>query len=148
MTAAGGNDVARGAGRYETSRYLPPRALRGIDRLGDVLLPGDGALPRFSSTGCVTQVDRIAAYVPPADLRDLSMALRVLGWLPALLVRLAWALLDRSGRMPTALGALLRFARFGLKGLVNSLYFDDPTVLAALEYEVSVFEDDVPPAAR
>jgi hypothetical protein len=132
------------AARYETSTFLSPRALRGVERLGDVLLPGDGALPRFSDTECVTQVDRIARHVPGSDLRDLAMLLTVLGLLPTLLVRAAWLLLARSDNVPTGLGALLRFARFGLKGLVNSLYFDDPAVLAAIGYEVDVYTGDLP----
>jgi hypothetical protein len=133
---------------HHASRYLSPRAMRGIDRLGTVLLPGDGDLPRFSATGCVAQVDRVVAYVPADDRKDLAMVLGIFGLLPTVLVRALWFLFAHSGRVPTGLGALLRFARFGLKGLINTLYFDDPTVLAAIGYDVDVYVGDLEPAPQ
>ena len=125
------------------SRYLSAHQLRGLDRLGDVYLPGDGVLPCFSATGCSREIDSVLGYLPEGDRSDLGLLLRILGWLPAFLVAGFVWLTERGESIPGGLGALLRFARIGTRGLVMSLYWSDAAVLAAIDYEVGVVTDDL-----
>jgi hypothetical protein len=132
------------------STYLDRRQLRGLDKLGDVFLPGvdgvgDGGsrpLPSFSASGCAEDIDSVLAYLPDGDRGDLSLLLTILGWLPRLLVRAFVWLTERAGALPGPVGALLRFARIGTRGLVMCLYWAHPPVLAAIDYEVGVVIDD------
>lgn len=124
------------------TRYLDARQLRGLDKLGDVYLPGDGELPAFSATGCASEIDSVLEYLPEGDRSDLGLLLRILGWLPVFLVAAFVWLTERGESFPGGVGALLRFARIGTRGLVMSLYFDHPEVLRVLDYEVGVVLDD------
>ena len=62
------------------SKHLNPRQLHAIEKVGDCMIPGDSELPRFSRTGCVSQVDRILDYMPESDLGDLKMLLGILAF--------------------------------------------------------------------
>lgn len=130
-----------------TSRYLNATQLRGLDRLGDVYLPGDGVLPSFSAAGCAREIDSVLEHLPESDRSDLGMLLRVLGWMPLLLVRAFVWLTEHGESLPGSPGALLRFARIGTRGLVMSLYWDDPEVLRLIDYEVGVVVDETPAPA-
>ena len=67
------------------------------------------------------------------------------------LKRLLVALFENSDRVPTVLGATLRFAKMGVRGLVLTLYYSGlkgshyagRTPLEILGYEVSVYTADV-----
>ncbi len=133
------------------SRYLNARQQRGLDRLGDALLPGDEEFPSFSRLGCGEHVDKLLAEMPQRDRGDVLTLLTVCGWLPAPLVRLLVNILESSDKLPTALGAALRFAKMGVRGLVLTLYYSGHkgsqyagrTPLEILGYEVSVYTADV-----
>lgn len=126
-----------------SSRFLSHRKLRGLDKLGDVFLPGDGELASFSASGCARDIDSVLEHLPEGDRSDLGLLLTLLGWMPLLFVRGFVWLTERGGdALPGGLGALLRFARIGTRGLVMSLYWSDPAVLRAIDYEVGVVVDD------
>ncbi|MGD9648952.1 MAG: hypothetical protein AB7U73_24790 [Pirellulales bacterium] len=133
------------------SRYLNARQRQGLDRLGDALLPGDDEFPSFSRLGCGEHVDKLLAEMPERDRGDVLTLLAVTGTLPSPLVRLLVYTLESSDRLPTALGAALRFAKMGVRGLVLTLYYSGHkgsqyagrTPLEILGYEVSVYTEDV-----
>lgn len=130
------------------SRFLDARQLRGLDRLGDVYLPGDGDLPAFSASGCAHRIDDVLEYLPEGDRSDLGLLLRILGWVPRFVVAAFVWLTERGDSVPGPVGALLRFARIGTRGLVMSLYWSHAPVLAAIDYEVGVVRDDLVGAER
>ena len=119
------------------------RQLRGLNRLGDVFLPGGEGMPSFSESRCADSVDHVVRYLPDQDRKDMGMLLGILGLLPAFLSGLFVALLDRSDRIPGSVGSLLRFARVGIRGLVMSLYFSDRSVLRSIDYDVNVYLKDL-----
>ena len=65
-----------------TSRYLSSREVAALNRLGDILCPGDEKLPRFSATGAVARFDDMANYMVVSDRDDLKMLLSVFYFLP------------------------------------------------------------------
>ena len=46
------------------SKHFSPRQLKGLDRLGDTMLPGDGEFESFSAARCSREVDRILDFMP------------------------------------------------------------------------------------
>jgi len=132
-----------------SSDYLSQRALNGLSRLGDLLIPGGYGMPSFSQTGCIAHVDVILAATDPADVRDLKRLLTCLSFSPDVLLRGLLKVLDKSESVPDFLGALLRLLNVGLKGVIFSLYYSDlqgdfvnaPSVHEAIGYSVQCEPD-------
>lgn len=106
-----------------TSRYLSARELSALNRLGDILCPGDAQLPRFSATGAVARFDDMADYMVVSDRDDLKTLLSVFSFLPDVVIRVMLAVFAVMERLPGPPGALGRLVMFGLKGVVTTLYF-------------------------
>lgn len=126
---------------------LTARQWRGLQRLGDAVIPGDDVLPRFSASGCAAGIDRMLPYMYAAD-RDAFLALcSAAAHLPAVavtaLVRVASAP-ERGGPLAPA----LRMANIGIKGVIMSLYWSDigaVPVLPAVGYATAVHMRDPEP---
>ncbi|MCS7197760.1 MAG: hypothetical protein NZ930_03655 [Candidatus Bipolaricaulota bacterium] len=103
------------------SQFLGPRELSALERIGDLMLPGDSEFPSFSQTGCIAFIDDLLCFMNPKDRDDLKNLLRVLSFLPSPLLR-AFLRLCQTHRTPT-----LRMVELGLKGLVMSLYYSNKT---------------------
>lgn len=99
------------------------RQYTGLQKLGDAFAPGDGELPRFSELGCAEHVDSLFAEMPASDAKDLAMLLWVFSWFPGFALKGVWWILESTQGLPGPVGALLRFLRLGLKGLVTTLYY-------------------------
>jgi hypothetical protein len=127
----------------QISRHLNGAQLKAIDKVGDCLIPGDADLPPFSSTHCVSQVDRILDFMPAQDLGDLKMLLGILSIFPKFVLGWIFALLEHAPAVPGPLGPVVRMIRMGMRGLIMSLYYGDPGVLRKLGYEVKVYTGDL-----
>lgn len=126
------------------TRNLTPRELIGLKKLGDCIIPGDGELKSFSKSECADQVDRILDHMPMPDRNDLKMLLGLLALLPKFGVYLFVQLLELSPAIPSIFGgAILRFIRLGIRGLVMSLYYSNPETLKTLGYSVNVYTSDI-----
>ncbi len=129
---------------------LSARQLAGLDKIGDIYFPGDGEMPAFSKLGCAEHVHFALAHLPEDDRSSLLLLLGVVGAMPAFFARLLIGLGEWGPRMGGPLGVGLRFLRFGLKGVVTSLYYSGergasyigPTPLDALGYQVTVYTGD------
>ncbi|HKZ40865.1 MAG TPA: hypothetical protein VJ044_07865 [Candidatus Hodarchaeales archaeon] len=99
------------------SSYLSDRELKGLVKLGNIMLPRNDPFPSFSDTGCVLHIDDAVRYLDPRDLGDLKLFFRVIALIPSLLVRIIvrWIGGSRIG--------LLRLANLGIRGIVFSLYY-------------------------
>jgi hypothetical protein len=125
------------------SKHLNPKQLRAIEKVGDVMIPGDSEFPSFSRTGCISQVDRILDYMPASDLGDLKMLLGILAFFPGFLLAFLFRMLEASPAVPGPVGSILRQIRLGMRGLIMSLYYGDTSVLTKLGYKVSVYTADL-----
>lgn len=105
------------------TRYLTAREVSALNRLGDILCPGDEVLPTFSATGAVARFDDMADYMVVSDREDLKLLLTVFSFLPAFMIRLLLVLFGSMERLPAAPGSLGRLVMFGLKGVVTTLYY-------------------------
>ena len=108
-----------------TSRWLTAGQLRGLRKVGDLVIPGDGVFPAFSETGAITHVDRMLDYVHPADRDGLRLVFGLFRLLPRPAVWLILALSERHRWLPGALGAAARQVNLGVKGVVMTLYYSD-----------------------
>ncbi len=138
--------------RRAISRHLGACQLRGLNKVGDCLVPGDEDLPSFAQSSCVVSVDRILDYLPAEDRADLGRVLLVLAFLPSFAVRWLMAFLEADLLLPDRLAAPLRYLRLGLRGLVLSLYYSEAaeqpraarTPLQVLGYRVGVAATSLP----
>jgi hypothetical protein len=130
----------------QLSKHLNERQLRGLEKMGTTLIPGDGVLPPFGVSECSRHVDRVLDYMPAPDLADLKMLLGLMSFLPMPAIWLFMRFLEASVNLPFA--GVLRFARIGIRGLVMTLYYCDPGVLKVLEYQVDVYTADLDSGAH
>lgn len=127
----------------DVSKYLNARQLRGLNKLGDAMLPGYQELKGFSALGCAHQVDRILDHMPANDRNDLKLLLTVMALLPMFFVRGFLNLLEGTSTWNGPVGALLRFVRLGVRGLVMTLYYSHPKVTELIGYQVNVYTADL-----
>ena len=124
-------------------KYLDRRQLRTIDRLGDLMIPGDSELPRFSATAPVRRVDRLFETMPADDLGDLKLLLTILSFFPGFLLAGFLRLLEKSPACPSwAGGGVFRMIRLGLRGIVMSLYYSGEKPIQTVGYSASVYLED------
>jgi acyl-CoA reductase-like NAD-dependent aldehyde dehydrogenase len=109
------------------SKYFNQAQLLGLQKAGDVILPGTQRSPRFSATGCIDHVDRMAAYLNADDLGGLRGLLSILRYAPTASIRLLMTACRANARFPGFLGSALRTIDIGLRGLVTSLYYSNLT---------------------
>ena len=109
----------------KVSRYLSSTALRGLNRLGDVVCPGDNKdLPLFSTTDFAFHADRMLSYMYAHDRDGLVMLLTLLAWTPKWKIRALLWLSERHQKVPDYLGGIiLRTLYVGLRGMIFTLYY-------------------------
>ena len=105
------------------SEYLSKSAVKGLTKIGDVLIPGDDNYPSFSNYGCIQNVDDLLAYAPKQDIKDLGMVLSIFSLMPK--TWLTWLVkkMSSSNSNNGILGTTLRQLNMGLRGIVFSLYY-------------------------
>lgn len=106
-------------------RRLTPKQLRGLLRLGDVVIPGDEDLPSFSGSGAADGIDRMLPYMYESDRSSLLLLLDACARMPRPAIRGIVALAASAARYPEPVAGVLRMANIGIKGVVQSLYWSD-----------------------
>lgn len=127
------------------SRWLTPKATRGLQKTGDLLVPGVAGLPSFSASGLLRDADRVLDYLPEGDRRGLLSLAETLAPLPAWLIRLILWLAARADRFPDFVGSLLRQIDLGLKGFLYTLYYSDPVVRKQLGWDTHIQRESLKP---
>lgn len=105
------------------SAYLNRRQLKAIERLGDLMLPGDREFPSFSQLGCIHAIDEIMAWMPEVDLADVKLLLGVLAAMPDAGIRALIQLMSKPDPWPEAVASTLRQIDTGMRGIIMSLYY-------------------------
>ncbi len=109
------------------SKYLSQRELKGLTKVGDLMIPGGYGLPSFSHTGCIDHVDEVMSTTLPADLKDFKLLMNIMSVLPNRLVQGIINMIANEARFPKPIDGLLRLLNIGMKGVVYSLYYSDKT---------------------
>lgn len=105
------------------SNYFRPAALKGLNRIGDVFIPGSGDMPSFSEFGGIEHIDDVVACAPEEDIASLNLVLGILSFLPQGMLRWAAHQMVAASCKDGALAALLRQLNIGLKGILFSCYY-------------------------
>lgn len=108
-----------------TSTYLSKGALKGLTRMGDILIPGNEEFPSFSAFMCMDHIDDLVSHAPVGDIKDLGMVLSILSVMPQSF--LVWLVkkMANSHKNNGATGTLFRLLNMGIRGIVFSLYYSE-----------------------
>ena len=103
------------------SEYLSKREIKGIQKLGNVLIPKNEklGLPSFKESNCINFVDIAVKNLEERDFNDLKLFLKIASILPGFMIKLVIKVLEGQ------YFALLRMGNIGIKGIVYSLYYSD-----------------------
>lgn len=125
---------------------LSPRQQRGLRKVGDVLIPGDGVLPSFSASGCANHADRMLAHLYEDDRAGVRGVLTLCALLPRPAIRALFAMTERFAQAPGFIGGAMRMANLGIKGVVMTLYYSDIDrrgIFAAMNWDPIVHRGDI-----
>jgi hypothetical protein len=131
------------------SKYLNSLALKGLNKVGDILVPGFEELPAFSSLGCSEHVDRIVEDLPPSDRDGVGILFMVFYFVPAFILRGLFGFMERNADKDILGGDIFRMIRMGVRGIVFSLYYSGWTGTAysgkspldIIGYQLTVIRD-------
>jgi hypothetical protein len=107
------------------SEYFNKAAIRGINKIGDILIPGSDDFPSFSKYGCIEHVDDLLNYAMEDDVKSLNMVLTILGLLPNFMLKALIKWMANAHKNNGPIGDLLRQLNMGLRGIVFALYYSD-----------------------
>lgn len=131
------------------SNVLSRRALIGLNRIGDVMLPRHGKYPSFSELGCIQHVDLVVANAPKDDVASLNTLLAILSVTPRFALRmLVWMTQHPDKFGPLA--SLLRLLDLGMRSVIVSLYYSGkhganysgPTPIDLMEYRLNIIKPE------
>lgn len=97
--------------------------IAAINKIGNLMCPGDQEFPSFSKLGNVEHIDVLLNELPPSDLRDLKLLLLALGLLPSFLIKLFLDFIEIGATWDNFLGTLFRTVKFGFRGIIFALYY-------------------------
>lgn len=107
------------------SKYLSKSALKSLGRIGDLLIPGEGAFPSFTAYGCLDHIDDLVGYVPDDDRSSLNMVLGILSTMPDSVLKWLIKKMASSHLNHGPLGDVFRQLNMGIRGIVFSLYYSE-----------------------
>lgn len=105
------------------SHLFTVNQLKGLEKLGDIMMPANNEFPSFSESGCITDVDITMSSAHKDDIRDFGYLLLFCRYTPNALIRMIIQLADSADRFPNWIAPLLRKLNIGIKGVVVSLYY-------------------------
>lgn len=108
------------------SKLLSKRALNGLIRMGDMMLPQNEDFPAYSTFGGYEHIDELLEYVPEGDRKDLNLVLQIFSFLPDF--ALQWLVRKISDSFEAGSGDIaiaFRQLNFAIRGLLYSTYYTE-----------------------
>jgi len=109
------------------SEYYSETQLEGLNKLGDVVIPRNGAFPSFSDTGCRDYIDDVMAPADADDTAAFGYLLLLFKYMPTAFISLILWLADNAESMPKLIAPPFRMLNISLRGVVFSLYYSNQT---------------------
>ena len=109
------------------SKILSKTALKAINRIGDVMIPGNEELPSYSYYGGIEHIDEILRNAPESDMKDLNMLLSILSVMPKFVLKWLVNSMRQSHKRGGGIWVIMRQLDFGLKGIILSTYYSEKT---------------------
>ncbi len=107
------------------SAYLSNRALRSLNRFGDIIIPRNGQFPSFSEYGGLEHIDKLIGYAPQDDIADLNTLMTILSFMPTLVFRIIIKMCTNAAEKNGPLSSLLRQLNLAIRGLIFSCYYSE-----------------------
>lgn len=131
------------------SNLISKAAVRGIVRLGNIIIPGDGEMPSYKEYGGYEHVDDLLLYAPKSDIGDLGLLLSILSFMPQFILVWLVAKMAASHGKGDGLWVLLRQMDMGIRGIVLSTYYTEKggasftgkAPLDGIDYSITRMED-------
>ena len=131
------------------AKYMNSVGLRGLNKVGDILIPALDNYPSFSQLGCAEHVDKVVEDLPPSDRDGVGLLFGLFYFVPAFLLRALFNFLEKNHNKDIMLGAILRQIRMGVRGIVYSLYYSGwkgsaytgPSPLELMDFQLTVLRD-------
>jgi hypothetical protein len=123
------------------SQILNERQIKAVRKIGNVICPGSENLPRFSSVNFESHIDIVLKELPPNDLGDLKLLLSILSFMPSFILKMILLTLELLKDIGTPIGGLIRMIRFGLRGIIFSVYYSTPEAHKGVGFQVKVIKD-------
>ena len=119
-------------------------SLKGLNKVGDIIVPGDQERAAFSQTNFLKDFYRISSYMNADDREGLKILTTILAFTPGFAIRFLLYLSSKNDSFPGIFGSLLRQINFGLKGVVLTLYYtnldelDENSILKTIHYHTHI----------
>ncbi len=107
------------------AQILSKAAIKGVTRLGDIIIPGNMDLPSYSEYGGIEHVDDLLKYAPSADIGDLNLILAILSFMPAFILKWVVVRMTKSHQGGNGVSVIFRQLDLGLKGIILSTYYTE-----------------------
>ncbi len=133
------------------SNYYSRLSLWGIQKSGNILVPGLEGSPSFSEIGCIEHIDRMLENMPSQDVKDIGIVFALFALTPTPILRALFWILSKSHFFPDRLGGhLFRLLWMGIRGIIFSLAYSGYTGRNAVVSSklAGLFEYDVFVAPR
>jgi hypothetical protein len=101
--------------------------IKGMEKLGKVVLPADGDFPAFSDIQAKKYLNRMIDYMYEDDRSSLLIILKLFSILPLFMINWIMHFIERGARWKGMMGAPFRMLQIGLKGLIFTIYYSDMT---------------------
>ena len=132
-----------------SAKYMNSFALKGLNKIGDILIPEFDGYPSFSQLGCAEHVDKVVEDLPPSDRDGVRLLFGLFYILPVFFLRGLLNFLEKNNTKEIPLAPLLRQVRMGVRGIVYSLYYsgwkgssyEGKTPLELMDFSLKVIRD-------
>jgi hypothetical protein len=101
--------------------------LKGVEKLGRVVMPEDSDFPAFSDIGAEKYLNRMVDYMYQDDKSAILIILKLFSIMPLFMIRWTMSLIETGAKWQGMLGAPFRMLRIALKGLIFTVYYSDMT---------------------
>lgn len=101
--------------------------LKGVEKLGRVVMPDDSDFPTFSDIGAEKYLNRMLDYMYEDDRSAILVILKLFSIMPLFKIRWTMSLIESCAKWKGMPGAPFRMLRIALKGLIFTVYYSDVT---------------------
>lgn len=101
--------------------------LKGVEKLGKVVMPEDSDFPAFSEIGVEKYLNRMVDYMYEDDKSAILIILKLFSIMPLFMIGWTMSFIETGSKWQGMLGAPFRMLRIALKGLIFTVYYSDVT---------------------
>lgn len=101
--------------------------LKGVEKLGKVVIPNDSDFPAFSDINAEKYLNRMVDYMYEDDRSAILVILKLFAIMPLFKIKWTMSLIESGAKWKGMIGAPFRMLQIALKGLIFTVYYSDVT---------------------